>query len=170
MGTVATEFPGEALPENRNYETEVVVGTGYIRGRYLLGQSLSLKVGTGNISAEVVPAEAKKSWLATEVGTGHTNVRFKGELGVGRKQLRGTHKTGTGHMDVVYPADFEGTLTGSSDNGWVRIGGGGVAVQEKRQQLLDMTVKGAKGVGIHGGGGCVESRISIGNISLLVGQ
>ena len=121
---------------------------GIIKGRYTLGESLSLTSIAGGINAEVsvdTRIPSPKADLLTRSNAGSTQINLLAPL-KHRNQIAARHYSSAGSMTLVYPLEWEGMVEGETSAGSLRLAGKGLEIVESRGGFgVDRYEKGIKG-------------------------
>ncbi|KAF3920690.1 hypothetical protein ABW21_db0208907 [Orbilia brochopaga] len=130
-GDINVEF--EAPNKARKYRSTVETTSGNLSGHLLLGGDLSLKSTSGDITADVVGTGADEAFLRTETLSGWTQVNVQGTAG---ERMFGHHITGSGEIDVHYPAGWEGEVHAKALRGDIRLEGHGLSITQDLKGLV----------------------------------
>jgi len=152
VGSININFPpeGAEIPE-RDYYTRISTSQGRICGSFLHGRNTSLSTHAGSIEAQLLPYAANlyNSTLSVVTGAGSQQIVLRSpyrDPGTAIKGLSSGHHTSVASLKLKYPPEWEGTITGMTTLGGLKLGGDGVRViEEGRIGLAGRFVKAEKG-------------------------
>jgi hypothetical protein len=152
-GMLDINYPYEGFGHlaERSYFTAISVGTGVIRGRYLLGAETNLWSATGSIDVDVLPyLVTDTSALNSRSTTGSQDVRVlipqrSGITKIGN--LKSKHHTTTGRLALQYPKEWAGSLYGETTTGRISIDGDFDDFEKGSKGFLGKWIKARRGDG-----------------------
>ena len=114
--------------------TTIKTSAGSLKGKYTLGEFLSLTSQAGIIDIEVTMDTSIKSPEATfqtQTSAGSIHVNLLSPL-KHRNQIISTHRCQAGSVNIIYPGEWEGVVEGSTAAGSLRMRGESLEIVEER--------------------------------------
>jgi DUF4097 and DUF4098 domain-containing protein YvlB len=126
-GSIRADYERKKIPE-RDYQVFIDTKVGSIDGTFIHGSKTSLKSVAGGITADLLPLESGDhvSFLETLTDSGQIVVEIQSPYkakGIVLNKLTSTHKTISGAIDLTYPQEWEGHLSGDSLSGALHMQG-----------------------------------------------
>ncbi|KAF2503392.1 hypothetical protein BU16DRAFT_577195 [Lophium mytilinum] len=150
-GLVKVDFDTFDIPA-RDYKTAIVSRSGLVSAVLIHGSSTDIKVGSGSITADIIPfeADAGLSTLNTNTRSGMTKVTLKPPYknpGTAISRLTSSHTARSGAMVLHYPQEWEGAINGGTHSGSLTLYGEDVEIIHFGGGYAGKTVKAKKGRG-----------------------
>jgi hypothetical protein len=151
-GQINAQFPPKnvtKIPE-RQYLTTVTSGAGSVSGRYLHGDTTTIQTGFGSIDVVLLPlASSSKNSLVTSTKSGMQRVKLLSPVNgstAALDKLDASHTSIYGGVSIVYPTEWQGTVTAETTAGSASMNGEGLEVTEEKKGL-GVSLTGTKGSG-----------------------
>ncbi|KAI4272512.1 MAG: hypothetical protein L6R38_006576 [Xanthoria sp. 2 TBL-2021] len=139
---------------HRDYHSTLRTQSGSIRATLVHGTSTTLHSSSSSIHASLYPHDSssagERSDLITHVLSGSTDITVHPSLSSPSAPLRNFHASHTGisgSIRILYPAQWEGTVEGSTVSGSIRYDWPGLKIVEDGRGWVQKKLKGVKGVG-----------------------
>ncbi|KAL8729725.1 MAG: hypothetical protein Q9166_004553 [cf. Caloplaca sp. 2 TL-2023] len=137
---------------HRDYQSTLRTNSGAIRANLVHGSTTTLHSDSSSIHASLYPhgAASERSDLTTHVLSGSTDLTIHPSLSNSSTRLRNFHASHTGvsgSIRVLYPAQWEGIVEGSTVSGSIRVNWPGLKITENKSGWGSHSLKGVKGEG-----------------------
>ncbi|KAF2805203.1 uncharacterized protein BDZ99DRAFT_396385, partial [Mytilinidion resinicola] len=169
-GLVKVKFDTFDIPA-RDYKTTINSKTGLVSAVLIHGSSTDIEVGTGSITADIIPfeADAGPSTLYTNTRSGMTRLTLQAPYknsGTTISRLTSSHKGLSGAMVLGYPQEWEGAIHGGTRSGSLSLHGEDVEIIHLGGGYTGKTVKAKKG----SGNSKLEFDTMSGSVDITVGR
>jgi hypothetical protein len=152
-GSITVQFPplevATKLPE-REYRTNIRTGVGSIHGQFIHGKTTELSTNSGSISGDILPYYAD-DYVSTLKSESHSGMTYLTVLSpyTGQKieRMASSHETMTGSLNLLYPQEWEGNISGSTMTGSLTLRGKDVDVKEFDDGWVSKKIRAVKGKG-----------------------
>ncbi|KAL8863609.1 MAG: hypothetical protein Q9178_000291 [Gyalolechia marmorata] len=150
VDTVTILTPSK-IPD-RDYHSTLRTNSGSIRANLVHGSSTTLQSDSSSIQASLHPHgdAARRSDLTTHVLSGSTDLTVHPSLSNSSTPLRNFHASHTaisGSIRILYPAQWEGTVAGSTVSGSIKVDWPGLKIVDNQKGWGTKSLKGVKGKG-----------------------
>ena len=173
-GSIGVQMPprdsATSLPK-RDYRTSIKTYVGSISGSYIHGSKTELESKSGSISADILPysADDYTSSLSTFTNTGMSTIKLQSPYkGKTIKRMTSSHTAQTGSLNLLYPQEWEGSISGSTKTGSLTLRGKDVVIEEYDDGWTNKRVTARKGKGHLNGK--LDFRTTTGSVDVTVGD
>lgn len=173
-GSIGVQMPprdsATSLPK-RDYRTIINTYVGSISGSYIHGSKTELESKSGSINADILPysADDYTSTLSTFTSTGMSTIRLQSPYkGTTIKRMTSSHTAQTGSLNLLYPQEWEGNITGGTKTGSLTLRGKDVVIEEFDDGWANKRVTARKGKGHLSGK--MDFRTTTGSVDVTIGD
>ncbi|KAK4988447.1 hypothetical protein LTR66_005016 [Elasticomyces elasticus] len=174
-GSITARFPitgtESDIPE-REYRTRVQADSGSLHGTYIHGLTTSIMTTSGSITADILPYSSNTfaSSIHTETHSGTTRINVLPPFidpGTLMERMHSVHHGTSGGMNVKYPQEWVGSITGETMSGSLSLRGKDVRIlSEDSVGPFKRHVVAMKGKG----GGVLDFKSMSGSIDAIIGD
>jgi len=131
-GSVSVKVSGLDIPK-REYRTNVISKGGSIHGSYIHGKQTIIESSSGSIGVDILPYSANdyESTLFTKSNSGSQKITVLSPYfnpGTSIARLKSTHIGSSGQLQLKYPQEWEGRISGQTSSGSLTLKGRNVEI------------------------------------------